>query len=126
MKQTRIRFLTFAFAAVFLANGAMAAALACMVDLALHEHTATRVHDCGGDAPTCAKAETSAHYLVDGNRSHKADEKAVSFDPPAVAIESPLWLRRALLPIPPSLPVIASAPPVVGPPPTILFGNIRS
>ena len=124
MKQTRIRYLLIVFAALFLVNSTMAAARACVAGLAATEHTTTRVvSDC--DGPPCAEAATAVHYLVDCTHCYKSDEQSVFLDTPALAIAPPLPLHRVWFLPEPRQPVIASVAPVVGPPLTILFGNLR-
>jgi len=125
MKPARIRYLLFIFAAMFLANNAVASARACMVQLAAQEHTAIQVLDSGGDEHLCPEADSAANCLAHCTQSYKSDQQRYSFDAPAVAVAPPLSLHRAWFPIKPRRLVIAPAPPVVGPPLTILFGNLR-
>ncbi|MFS8086043.1 MAG: hypothetical protein ACMG6H_10465, partial [Acidobacteriota bacterium] len=113
-------------AAMFVANGAIAAARACMVGLDAHAHTAVRVLDCSGEEPLCPEAAATAqHYLVDCTQCYKGDKPGLFFDTPAVAIAPHLSLHRAWFQPAPRQLVIASVPPVGGPPLTILFGNLR-
>jgi len=125
MKPARIRYLLIIFAAMFLANNAAASARACMVQLAAQEHTAIRIFDTSSDKHLCPEADSAANCLVHCTQSYKSDQQRVSFDAPAVAVAPPLSLHRAWIPIEPRRLVIAWAPPVVGPPLTILFGNLR-
>lgn len=111
---------------MFLANGAMAAARACAVGLAEHEHTAIRILDSCGDEPLCPEADATAHYLVSCTQSYSSDEKIFSTDTPAVAIAPPLLLRRVWLPAESRSIILALAQPALGPPLTILFGNFRN
>ena len=121
-----MRYLLVFFAAVFLANNAVASARACMVQLAADEHTAIRILDSSGNENLCPEADnTAANCLTHCTQSYKSDQQNFSFDVPAVVFAPPLSVHRAWVPIEPRRLVIASAPPVVGPPLTILFGNLR-
>ena len=124
MKLSRIRHLLIFFAAIFLANNAAAAARACMVELAAQEHTAIQVLDTGGDKHFCPEADSAANCLTHCAQSYKNDEQKVSFDAPALAIAPPLSPHRVWF-LAESRPLVIAAPPVVGPPLTILFGNLR-
>lgn len=111
---------------MFLVNNAAAAARACMVQLAADEHAAIRILDTGGNENLCPEADNAAtNCPAHCTQSYKSDVQNLSFDAPAIAFAPPLCLHRAWVPIEPRRLVIASAPPVVGPPLTILFGNLR-
>ena len=110
---------------MFLANNAVASARACIMLMAAQEHTAIQALGSGGDEHLCPEADSAANCLAHCTQSYKSDEQRYSFDAPAVAVAPPLLLHRAWFPIEPKRLVIASAPPVVGPPLTILFGNLR-
>ena len=126
MRPRRIRYLLVFFAAMFLVNNAVASARACMVTLAAEEHTAIRVLDTGSGENLCPEADdAAANCLAHCTQSYKSDQQNFSFDVPAVVSAPPLSLYRAWIPIEPRRLVIASAQPVVGPPLTILFGNLR-
>ena len=126
MKQARIRYLLIFFAALFLANNAMAAARACMVQLPAHQNSAIQVVDSGGDAPLCPEADTTSHYLVNCAQSYNSDVQSFSFDTSAVAIAPPPPPHRIWFPAEPGLLVLALAQPVFARPLTILFGNLRN
>ena len=125
MRSGRIRYLLAFFAAMFVANNAVASARACMVQMAAQEHTAIQVLYSGGDEHLCPEADSAANCLAHCTQSYKSDQQNLSFDAPAVAVAPPLSLHRAWIPIELRRLVIASAPPVVGLPLTILFGNLR-
>ena len=125
MKPARIRYSLILFAAMFLANSAVAAARACLVGLAAQEHTATKVFDSSGGAHPCPEADSAANSLAHCTQSHKGDAQTFSFDAPTVAVAAPLSPHRAWFPAGPRLPVLSLAPPVLGPPLTILFRNFR-
>jgi len=126
MKRARIRYLVFFFAAMFLANSALAVVRACMVELAAQEHTAIRILDAGGDGHQCPEADSAANCLTHCTQSYKSDEQRFSFDSPTMAVAPPLVLHRAWYPHARRRLVMASAPPVAGPPLTILFRNLRN
>ena len=119
-----MQYLVVFFAAMFLANNAVAGARACMVALAAEEHTAIQALDSGGEH-LCPEADSAANCLTHCTQSYKSDQQNLSFDAPAIAVAPPFSLHRAWVPIEPRRLVIASAPPIVGPPLTILFGNLR-
>jgi hypothetical protein len=125
MRPARIRYLIVFFAAMFLANTAVASARACMVQLAAQEHTSIRSLDSSGDEHLCPEADSAANCLTHCTQSYKSDQQNLSFDAPAIAFAPPPLVHRAWVPIEPRRLVLASAPPVVGPPLTILFGNLR-
>ena len=125
MKLRRLRYLVAFFAAMFLANNAVAGGRACMVALAVEEHPAIRVLDSGGDEHLCPEADSAANCLAHCTQSYKSDQQNSSFDAPAIVFAPPLSLHRAWFPVRLTPLVLAVAPPVVGPPLTILFGNLR-
>jgi len=125
MRSGRIRYLLAFFAAMFVANNAVASARACMVQMAAQEHTAIQVLYSGGDEHLCPEADSAANCLAHCTQSYKSDQQNLSFDAPAIVFASPLSLHRAGFPVRPRSLDLAVAPPVVGPPLTILFGNLR-
>src|SRR3990172_65191 len=126
MRLGRMRYLLVFFAAMFLANNAVASARACMVQLAADEHTAIRILDSSDNENLCPEADNSAaNCLAHCTQSYKSDQQNLFFDATAIVFAPPLSLHRAWIPIEPRPLVIASAPPVVGPSLTILFGNLR-
>ena len=126
MKLARIRYLVVFFAAMFFANNALAIARACMVELAAPEHTAIRMLNSGGDEHVCPEADSAANCLAHCTQSYKGEQQRLSFDAPTIAIAPPLSLHRVWFQAEPRRLVMASAIPVVGPPLTILFRNLRN
>ncbi|MGB5081266.1 MAG: hypothetical protein WBO23_11045 [Burkholderiales bacterium] len=127
MKPTRIRYPLIFFAAMFLANGAVAAARACIVGPAAQEHTAIQVLATGGDEDLCPEADSAAKCLAHFTQIYDiydSELQNLSSNAPAVAV-APFLLHRVWFPVGARRLVIASAPPVVGPPLTILFRNFR-
>ena len=120
-----MRYLVIFFAALFLANNAVAAARAYAMVLATQEHFAIQalVADC--DEHSCPAADSSANCIAQCTQSYKNDEQKVSFDIPAFSIAAPVPPHRLWLPAEPGTLVIAPVPPVLGPPLIILFGNLR-
>jgi len=125
MRPGRIRYSIVFFAAMFLANNAVASARACTVGPAAQEHTAIQVLDSSGDGHLCPDAGSADDSIAHCTQSYKSDIQNLSFDTPAPAVAPPLLLHRVGGPVGPRLLVLASGPPIVGPPLTILFGNLR-
>jgi len=125
MKPARIRYLLVLFMAMFLANNAVAAVRACMVQMAAQSHTAVQVLDAGGGDGLCPESNQATNCLPHCAESYKSDEQKSSFDAHALAIAPPLAQQLFEVPFETRRIVLVSAPPVVGPPLTILFGNLR-
>lgn len=124
MRPGRIRFLLVFFAAVFLANNAVAAARACIVELAGPEHGAIQLADAAGHEHLCPLSDDAARCLTHCTQSYKNDEQKFWTDVPGVVFASaPTFLRVWVHPEP-VVTLIGSVPPI-GPPLTILFGNLR-
>lgn len=126
MKLARLRYLVVFFAALFVMNNALAVARACMVELAAPEHTAIRVLNSSGDEHVCPESDNAANCLTHCTQSYKGEQQRLSFDAPTMAAAPPLSLPRIWFQAEPSRLVLASAAPVVGPPLTILFHNLRN
>lgn len=114
------------FVVMFLGNSAAAGVRECMINLAAREHAGMKVPDASGDEQLCPEADSAANRAAHCMRSYKNDEQKVSFDAPTFSIAPPLLPHRVWVPAKPGPVVMASAPPAVGPPPTILFGNRRN
>ena len=123
MRPDRIRYLLVFFVAMFLANNAVASVRTCMVQMAAQEHAALQVLESSGDENLCPEADSATNCLTHCTQSYKSDEQRYFFDAPAVAVAPPL--HRVWFPLGPRPLVFPLAPPVVGPPLTILFGNLR-
>lgn len=124
MKLTRIRHLLIVVVAVLLANNIAAASTARVVQPVMPAHAGTEAFDAGGGQP-CVDADSTANCWAYCPQSYKIDEPAVSFNatPSTIAPVPPAYCA-GFRPKPRRL-VIVSAPPVVGPSLTILFGNFR-
>lgn len=126
MKLARVRYLAVFFAVMFFANSAVAAARACMLELGTQEHTAIKVVASGADEHACPEADTAANCLVHCTQSYTGEQQNLSFDAPALAIAPSLALPRVWFQAAAGQLIVASAPPIGGPPLTILFRNLRN
>lgn len=121
-----MRYLTLFLAAMFFASNAAAAVRACMADLAGQEHVAIRALDAEGDEHLCPQSEDAGRCLTHCTQSYKSDEQRFSADVHAVALAPALAVLHVSFQAQPKPVVVASAPPIVGPPLTILFRNFRN
>lgn len=126
MKPARLRYLLILFAVMFLGNGAAAGVRGCMVNLAAQEHAEMQIPGTSGDEQLCPEADSAANRAAHCMQSYKNADQKVSFDAPTFSIARPILPHRASAPARPAPVVMASAPPAVGPPLTILFGNRRN
>lgn len=112
---------------MFLANGAAAAARACTVNLAGQEHAALKARDAGGDEHLCPESDTATRCLTHCTQGYKSTEQKLVADIPAPVLFAPPFTALHVAFRPAQVPlVVATAPPVVGPPLTILFRNLRN
>lgn len=121
-----MRYQTFFLAAMFFASSAVATARACMADLAGQEHLAVRALDAEGDEHLCPQSDDAGRCLTHCTQSYKSDEQRFSADVHAVALAPSLAVLHISFQAQPKPVVVASAPPIVGPPLTILFRNFRN
>lgn len=122
----RMRHLTLFLAVMFFASNAVAAARACMADLAGQEHVAVRALDAEGDEHLCPQSDDAGRCLTHCTQSYKSDEQKFSADVPAVAPAPFLAVLSTSFQAQPKLVIVTSAPPIVGPALTILFRNFRN
>lgn len=124
MKLRRYRWVLLLVMALFMVNNVGAAARACLLTAAAHEHVSIRVQ-APADDPSCPEAVATPcgmHCVQDA----KATEQKAPADAPVAAFAPPLaYVLPSFRPVPARLPVAVS-PVVVGPPLTILFGNLRN
>ena len=122
----RMRYLTFFMAAMFFANNVAAAVRACVADLNTHEHIAISAPAAAGGGPLCPPSDDAGPCLTHYAQSYQSDEQKawVGFTPAAPA--ALLGVFHVAFRAKPKRPFVASAPPIVGPPLTILFGNFRN
>jgi len=127
MKPARMRYSLIFFAAMFLANGTVAVARACLAGLAAQEHTAIRVLDTSGDPHPCPESVSAPMEmdLAHCAQSQKGDGQTFFFDAPMAAVAAPLSPYRVWFAVEPRLLVLSLAPSVAGPSLTILFRNFR-
>jgi hypothetical protein len=125
MKPARMRYPLVFFAAMFLANSAVAAARACMLAPAAQEHTAIQVFDGAGDKVPCPEADSAANDLAHCAQSYKGNEQTFSFDAPTGVVAPPLSPLRVWFPAASRPFTFSLSPSVLGPSLTILFRNLR-
>jgi hypothetical protein len=121
-----MRYLTFFLAAMFFASNAVATVRACVADLAEQGHMAVRALDAEGDEHLCPQSDDAARCLTHCTQSYKNGEQTFSADVHVVALAPFLAILHVSFQAKPKLVVVASAPPIVGPPLTILFRNFRN
>ncbi|MGP1676864.1 MAG: hypothetical protein ACTS6J_06855 [Burkholderiales bacterium] len=121
-----MRYLTLFLAAMFFANNAAAAIRACVVDLAGHEHLVASVPAVAGNEDLCPPSDDAGPCLKHYAQSYQSDEQKLWADFPRVAPAPVVAVLHVPFQAKPKLVLLASAPPIVGPPLTILFGNFRN
>ena len=122
----RMRYLTLFLAAMFFASSAAAAIGACIADLAGHEHMAGHAPDANAGEPLCPPSDDAGSCLTHYVQSYQSDEQKFWADFPPAVPAPVLGVLHVAFQEKPKLLVMAAAPPIVGPPLTILFGNFRS
>ena len=122
----RMRYLTFFMAAMFFANNVVAAVRACVADLNTHEHIAISAPAAAGGGPLCPPSDDAGPCLTHYAQSYQSEEQKIWADFPPVAPAPVLSVLDVAFQANPKLLVMASAPPIVGPSLTILFGNFRN
>ena len=124
MKLTRIRYLLIVFAAIFVASNAVAAGSVDIVEQVAPYYTGTQSFEARGGQP-CLDTDGIANCWEYCAQSYQSDEPTVSFNAnPSITVPAPSPHRVGFRAEPRRF-VIVSAPPVVGPSLTILFGNLR-
>lgn len=122
----RMRYLSLFLATMLFASNAAAALRACVANLAPPSHAVACVTVGEGGEQACAQPGDADACLNRCIRNHQSDEQTVAAGAPVFApvpgfavrnIPLPTRLRREL--------VVVEARPIVGPPLTILFGNLR-
>ncbi|OGA04946.1 MAG: hypothetical protein A3I00_08100 [Betaproteobacteria bacterium RIFCSPLOWO2_02_FULL_64_12] len=110
---------------MFFANSVAYAARVCIAELAGQEH------GMAGDSAAikiehqCPSADDAGLCLTHCTQGFKSEQR-VSPEVPAVFVALPLFIPYARVEARPTIPVVAFAPKVVGPPLTILFRNFRN
>lgn len=127
MQIRRMRYLTLFLMAMFFANNAAAAFRACAIDLAGQDQVAAHaLEPRAGDTP-CPESDESGPCLKHFVQSQQYDEQKTWAGVPApVPLLAPKVLQLLITAQPRPVLIMAVAPPVVGPPLTILYGNFRN
>ena len=121
----RMRHLALFLAVLFFANNAAAGVLACVAGLAGQGRLAVHAVDGMAGAPACPESDESGPCLVHYAQSHQFDEQNTWAGVATTLFIPARNLPRLAVPAQPKPIVLASAPPLVGPPLTILYGNFR-
>ena len=121
-----MRYLALFLAAMFFANNVAAAIRACIADAAMQEHAAAMVDAAAASHPLCPQQDESGPCLTHYAESYQGDEQKAWAGFPGVAPVPVVAALPAIVHAKPKDRFYASAPPVVGPPLTILFGNFRN
>lgn len=122
----RMRHLALFLAVLFFANNAAAGVLACVAGLAGQGQLAVHASDGMAGAPACPQSDESGPCLVHYAQSHPLDEQNTWAGVATALLVPAQNLPRFAVPAQPKPLVLASAPPLVGPPLTILYGNFRN
>ena len=121
-----MRYLTLFLAAMFFASNAAAAVRACIADLAGSGHVAAHALEAGAGEPLCPQSEDTGACLKLYAQTYQNDEQKIWAGVSAAALAPVLTLLRVSIPPQPKLVLVAAAPPIVGPPLTILYRNFRN
>lgn len=121
-----MRYLTLFLAAMFFASNAAAAVRACIADLAGSGHVAAHALEAGAGEPLCPQSEDTGPCLKHYAQTYQNDEQKIWAGVSAAALAPVLTLLRVSIPPQPKLVLVAAAPPIVGPPLTILYRNFRN
>jgi len=126
MRSNRTRYLFTFFAAMLLANNALAVARACVVHFPAPKLVVGQVLHTGGDERLCSAPDDANKCPEHVTGIRNSGDLNLFIDPPSVALgPQRVPLRVGVSPDSMRL-VVASAPPIVGPPLTILFHNLRN
>ncbi len=119
-------YLTVFVAVMLFASSAAAAARACIVDLAGHEHIAVRALDAQGNEHLCPRSDDAVRCLTHCTQIYKGGVQQYSADASALVLAPVPAVFHAPIQAKPKRVVVVLAAPIVGPPLTILFGNFRN
>jgi len=120
-----MRYLTLFFAVMFFANNAGAAVCAFAADLAGQGRVAAHASAANADEPACPQCDETGSCLTHFVQSFHNDEQKIWTGVTPVALVPVLNVLEVPVPAQPKPVVLASAPPVVGPPLAILYRNFR-
>jgi len=126
MKPRRLRWLLGLCAAMLVANNVTAAVRACSMDLAGTEHVAIQARDAPTDQHVCPEADDATQCLAHCTQSVKSTGQNLSSDVPVLFVAPANCVYLISFRLQATSSMVASAPPVVGPPLTILFRKLRN
>ena len=121
-----MRYLISFLAAMFFASNAAAAVRACIADVGTQEHVAISAPAAAGAETPCPPTDDAGPCLTHYAQSYQGDEQKFWANFPPVVLAPVFGVIHVAYQAKPRLLVMASAPPIVGPPLTILFGNFRN
>ena len=84
-----------------------------------------RQADAGGDGHRCPASDDAARCFTHCTQSFQGDQQKLSTDVSGIVFAYPFSVPRVWLQAQPRVFVPTAAPPPVGPPLTVLFGNLR-
>lgn len=116
-----MRYVAMFLAAMLFANNAVAAVRAC-VAMPQHNGAATAA----GMDPACPQSDRTGPCLKHYAQNYQSDETRLWVAFPPLAFAPVNAVAQVSFQSPPQRLVLASASPIVGPPLTILFGNLRN
>ena len=111
---------------MFFANNVAAAVRDCVADVKTDEHVAVSAPAAAGTESLCPPSDDAGPCLTHYAKSYQSGEQQFWAEFTKVAIAPVLGVLHIAYQAKPTLLVVASAPPIVGPPLTILFGNFRN
>ena len=121
-----MRYVALFLAAMFFANNVAAAVRACIADAVMPEHAVVAVETAAASHPLCPQQDESGPCPTHYAQSYPSDEQKAWAGFPRVVPVPVVAALPAIFHAQPKDRFYASAPPVVGPPLTILFGNFRN
>ncbi|MHB8666019.1 MAG: hypothetical protein ACYC7B_00670 [Burkholderiales bacterium] len=119
-------YLTVFVAVMFFASNAAASVRACVVSVTAQQHAAVPALDVEGHAHPCSQSDDAAGCLTHCVQYYKSGGQQLAADVPVPVPAPAPAVFHASVRANPTRVVVALAAPVVGPPPTLLFGNFRN
>ena len=124
-KSGPVRLLIVFVAAMFLANSVAYGARVCIAELAGLQHEAVSPPAAAEIEHQCPSADDAGLCLAHCTQGFKSDQRA-SLEIPGLVVAPVLFLPYASFEARPTIPQVAFAPRLLGPPLTILFRNLRN
>ena len=121
-----MRYVALLLAVLFFANNSAAAARACVSGIAGSGQAQAHALGAYAGEPACPQTDGAGPCPKHQVQSHQAGENDIWAVTPALAVLAAPELPLLTLPAAAKLVVVASAPPVLGPPLTILYRNFRN